>query len=97
MTIHLPDDLECFVQAEIQTGRFSSKEEVITEAVRLFSQSVELKPQNGDRPALAGQPAWQLVLENMAKVPDEVFERIPTDASEQLDHYIYGSPRRPKP
>ncbi len=96
MTIHLPDDLEHFVLAEIQTGRFSSEEEVITEAVRFFRQSEEQKPENGDRPELAAQPAWQLVLENMAKVPDEVFEGIPADASEQLDHYIYGSPRRPK-
>jgi hypothetical protein len=31
----------------------------------------------------------------MDGMPDEVFDRIPADGSEQLDHYLYGSPKRP--
>jgi hypothetical protein len=34
-------------------------------------------------------------LENMQAVPDEVFERIAADSSEQLDHYLYDTPKRP--
>ena len=29
-----------------------------------------------------------------ADVPDEVWDRIPTDGSEQHDHYIYGTRKR---
>jgi putative addiction module CopG family antidote len=38
MTLHLPKDLENYVQAQVQSGRSSSSDEVITEAVRLFRQ-----------------------------------------------------------
>jgi putative addiction module CopG family antidote len=41
MTIHLPDDLQRFVQAKVQSGRFTSSEEAITEAVRLLRQREE--------------------------------------------------------
>jgi antitoxin ParD1/3/4 len=41
MTIQLPDDLQRFVQAKVQSGRFSSSEEAITEAVRLLRQREE--------------------------------------------------------
>ena len=29
-----------------------------------------------------------------SQVPDEVWDRIPTDGSEQHDHYIYGTRKR---
>jgi putative addiction module CopG family antidote len=38
MTIHLPDDLERYVQSQVQCGRFASQDEAITEAVRLLRQ-----------------------------------------------------------
>ena len=40
-------------------------------------------------------PAWQRVLDQMNVVPDEVFDRIPADSSEPLDHYIHGTLKRP--
>jgi putative addiction module CopG family antidote len=38
MTIHLPEDLERFVQSQVQAGRFASPDEAISEAVRLLRQ-----------------------------------------------------------
>jgi Arc/MetJ-type ribon-helix-helix transcriptional regulator len=38
MTIHLPEDLERYVQAEVSLGHFASEEEAITQAVRLLRQ-----------------------------------------------------------
>jgi hypothetical protein len=35
---------------------------------------------------------FEEIREIMADVPDEVWERIPTDGSENLDHYLYGAP-----
>lgn len=43
----------------------------------------------------AGTPIWMRIIESMKAVPDEVLDRIPADSSEQLDHYLYGSPKRP--
>jgi putative addiction module CopG family antidote len=41
MTIRLPEDLQRFVQAKVQSGRFTSSDEAITEAVRLLRQREE--------------------------------------------------------
>jgi Arc/MetJ-type ribon-helix-helix transcriptional regulator len=36
MTIHLPEDLERFIQAEVDSGHFLSEDDAIAEAVRLL-------------------------------------------------------------
>ena len=41
MNTHLPADLEQFVKAKVESGRFSSSDEAITEAVRLLRQREE--------------------------------------------------------
>ncbi len=41
MNTNLSKDLERFVQAKVRSGRFSSSDEAITEAVRLLQQREE--------------------------------------------------------
>lgn len=41
MNINLSKDLERFVQAKVRSGRFTSSDEAITEAVRLLQQREE--------------------------------------------------------
>ena len=41
MNTHLPEDLERFVQAKVKSGRFTSSDHAITEAVRLLQQRDE--------------------------------------------------------
>jgi putative addiction module CopG family antidote len=41
MNTHLPEDLERFVQAKVKSGRFTSPDQAITEAVRLLQQREE--------------------------------------------------------
>ena len=43
-----------------------------------------------DRPATLGERIKQIV----ADVPDEIWNRVPTDGPEQHDHYIYGTRKR---
>ena len=40
------------------------------------------------------QTAADIVLRHMAKVPDEIMNRMPKDGASQHDHYIYGTPKR---
>ncbi len=42
----------------------------------------------------ANRPAWQIVLDHFKDVPDEVWEKLPTDGASEHDHYLYGSPKR---
>ncbi len=98
MTVHLPEDLERFVHDQVQGGRYRTEDDVIGDALARLRQAQEpapsAPPQAAPSPPVA-EPAWLRVLQNMKSVPDAVFDSIPTDSSEQLDHYLYGFPRRP--
>ena len=37
---------------------------------------------------------WQIWQEHLKDIPDEEFDKIPTDASQNLDHYLYGAPKK---
>jgi Arc/MetJ-type ribon-helix-helix transcriptional regulator len=43
------------------------------------------------------KPIWERVAELRKSVPVEEWDKLPIDGAEQLDHYIYGSPKRPTP
>jgi hypothetical protein len=45
--------------------------------------------------ALTDKPIWERILERSAAIPDEEFDKLPTDLAEQHDHYLYGTPKRP--
>ncbi len=36
------------------------------------------------------------IQERVAKLSDETLERLPLDGAENLDHYLYGSPKKAK-
>jgi len=38
------------------------------------------------------RPVWQIAAEITASVPDEEWEKLPTDLSKRVDHYLYGAP-----
>jgi hypothetical protein len=40
------------------------------------------------------QPVWEMILEIMKDLPEEDIEGLPSDGSDQHDHYIYGTPKR---
>jgi Arc/MetJ-type ribon-helix-helix transcriptional regulator len=102
MTIHLPNDLENSVRAEVLSGHFASEEDVVTAIVRDYfqrkQQQVASNPAATTPEAAAPvhKPIWERILERTADIPDEVWDKIPTDLSEQHDHYLYGTPKRTK-
>jgi hypothetical protein len=40
------------------------------------------------------RPVWEEVLEIGASIPMEEWEKVPTDLSINLDHYLYGSSKK---
>ena len=52
MTVHLPEDLQNYVQTEVQSGRFASPDEAISDALRLHRQ----KKQEAQSPRKALTP-----------------------------------------
>jgi hypothetical protein len=41
------------------------------------------------------KPIWEQFAEAFDGVPDEEIARLPTDLAAQVDHYVYGLPKRP--
>lgn len=97
MNVHVSEIWEPFIRSQMQSGRYTSENEVLDEALRLLRQRDEEQEKVTQAESAAPElvPAWKRVLENMKAVPDEVFDRIPVDSSAQLDHYLYGTPKRP--
>ena len=42
----------------------------------------------------APKPIWEQFAEAFDDVPDEELARLPTDLAAQVDHYVYGLPKR---
>jgi hypothetical protein len=40
------------------------------------------------------RPIWEELLEIASDIPDTELDNLPNDAAENLDHYLYGSPKR---
>jgi Arc/MetJ-type ribon-helix-helix transcriptional regulator len=101
MTIHLPPHIERSIQDAVHGGRFASLDEAMTEAASLLVQRLNQEQAqatpvaNQSDAAPAYKPIWEVFQELSASVPDEVWDALPTDLSQQHDHYIYGTPKRP--
>jgi len=37
---------------------------------------------------------WEIIADNMKNVPTEEFDALPKDGLQQIDHYVYGTPKR---
>jgi len=100
MTIHLPPHIERSIQAAVHSGHFASVDDAMTEAASLLLERLnreQAQPAAARPPeaAQAQKPIWEEILEATADIPDEVWDKLPTDLAEQHDHYIYGTPKRP--
>jgi hypothetical protein len=40
------------------------------------------------------RPICEVITDRVKNIPDEVFDRRPNDGASQVDHYIYGLPKR---
>ena len=100
MTIQLPENLESSIREAVHSGQFPSLDDAMAEAARLLLGQLEQRavtpPSSDEEPAVAPhKPIWEEIQELTAGIPDEVWDKLPTDLSEQHDHYIYGTPKRP--
>ncbi len=100
MTIHLPPPLEASIMEALHRGRFASLDDAMAEAASLLVQRLEQEqpaatsPTNQAEGASAYKPIWEVVDDLRKSIPPEEFAKLPKDGAEELDHYLYGSPKR---
>ena len=77
---------------ERAASRGQAAEEFALDAIeeRLASGPPAVHPR--DQPQ--AKPIWEVFGEIAASIPDEEMRKIPPDASANVDHYLYGAPRR---
>jgi len=102
MTIYLPENLETSILEAVHSGQFASLDDAMAEAARLLLQKLNQAPAGADKPpasdaaaAQAHKPIWEVAEEIRKSIPAEEWAKLPADGAKQLDHYIYGTPKRP--
>ena len=101
MTINVSKDVETSINAAVRSGRFPSADEAVTAAWRAFEiqpvqEPLTPQPSQTANTATAEKPIWEVMDELRKSVPPEELAKLPRDGAAQLDHYIYGSPKRSK-
>lgn len=74
-----------------------SLESAIKERVRALppeKQQQVLDFVEGLSSANGQQSIWDRIDELLQNVPKEALDELPSDASENLDHYLYGAPKK---
>jgi Arc/MetJ-type ribon-helix-helix transcriptional regulator len=92
MTIDLPDDLERFLRAEVQSGHFASEADAIAEAVRLLRR--QLGPATPPTPSPdehTAEAATDPVLGAMRDAADEMDE-IVAEAMSHREQLLWRLP-----
>lgn len=90
MSILLGPDLEHRIALKVQSGRYQSPDEVIQEGLALLeardAATQDSVPRGESRP-------WEAIARIARQVTNEEWARIPTDLAQNVDHYLYRSPK----
>jgi hypothetical protein len=67
-------------------------------SLEAFAQEVlsreALRRTQGLGQTASGQPIWETITNMVKDIPDAVFDHLPKDGASQVDHYLYGLPKR---
>jgi putative addiction module CopG family antidote len=90
MPISLKPDLERLIDQKIQSGQYSSADEVIRTGLELLQARDDAAAKSVSNEEFS---AWETLAALASGVPDEDWARLPSDLSKNFDHYLYGAPR----
>jgi hypothetical protein len=100
--IHQPE-LEHLIQQRMKSGAFRSVEDFLMHelvavvpardtpapAVAQTSRAEKISATPAD-----DRPIWEIIVDQMKDIPSEDMAALPRDGASQIDHYIYGLPKR---
>jgi hypothetical protein len=64
----------------------------VVQGVSIDSLSLDLAKAQQQVPGT--KPIWEVIAEISASVPDEEWAKLPADGAKNLDHYLYGAPKK---
>ena len=72
-------------------AEFLRRDRSLRKIIRL--NRIEVRPIAAKEYDESARPIWEIVSEIGSEVPEKEWEKVPTDLSKNLDHYLYGAPR----
>jgi len=91
LNVEVPDDLGAALTARAH-AQGVSPDRIVSQVLE-DAFAGELKPAAA-APSIDSRPIWEVIVDNMKDVPREEFEKLPKDGASQIDHYLYGHPKR---
>jgi len=88
LTINLSPDKEAVLKAQAQALGLTVEQWLLRLADQATPDLASPEP-TGDQ-----RPIWEVMLDNLKDVPPEEFARLPKDGASEVDHYLYGHPKR---
>jgi Arc/MetJ-type ribon-helix-helix transcriptional regulator len=85
MTVQLQPEHERALEELLASGRYASKEEAVADALEQFLRT-GLESER--------EPIWERLRKLGESAPEGTFDSLPKDGASQVDHYIYGTPKR---
>ena len=92
MTITLKPDQARLIDEAIQAGLIKSADDALEIAVDTLRDRLEASRARRDQGDV--RPIWEIIAETMKSVPPEEFAKLPKDGASEIDHYLYGHPKR---
>jgi len=89
MTLNLSDEQATVLQARAAAEGLSL-DEWIAKLAQPDQQPTKETASHNDTP----RHIWDIIADNMKDVPREDFAALPKDGLSQIDHYVYGTPKR---
>jgi hypothetical protein len=94
-----PEQKSLLASLALETGKPIPA--LIAEALQRLQEQEHLSQAQDDsaresakRPRRIRKPIWEKFIEASRQIPDEELDRLPTDLAAQVDHYVYGTPKR---
>jgi hypothetical protein len=87
LVLELPDKKEAVLKAKARARGISAEQYAQHVLNRDLEETMSAEPRD-DR------PIWEVIAEIMKDVPAEDLAALPKDGASQIDHYIYGLPKR---
>ena len=84
MTVRLSPEHERALEELLASGRFGSMEEAVAQALTDFLSA----------PSMTKKPIWERIQEIRDSIDPHAFDSLPEDGASEVDHYIYGTPKR---
>lgn len=99
MTI-INQDVARLIEEQLKSGRYISADEVLLAALKLLQERGNGGHSNGTKEqktidtAGTKDDSLAAIFAEIAKdVPDSEWEKLPRDLAQNLDHYLYGTPK----